>query len=378
MPQNPLLTLQEFGQSMWLDSISRQIIRDALQPLIARDGLRGITSNPTIFEKAVAGSRDYDELIRALASEGRRDAEIMDALVVEDIQRTCDALRPVYDRLRGQDGFVSIEVSPALAYDAPGTLDEARRLWQWVNRPNLFVKIPGTEPGLSAIEAATSEGISVNITLLFAVSRYEQVVEAYLRGLERRVQAHQPIDRIQSVASFFVSRVDTVVDQQLETKAKAASDAKARQHIESLYGQAAIANAKLAYRSFKQLHGSARFLKLKTSGANAQRVLWASTSTKNPRYRDVIYVEELIGPHTVNTMPAATIDAFRDHGRARASLEEDVRGAEERVRQLQTLGIDLARITRELETDGVKKFSDSMASLLREIASKRDVILHHR
>ena len=376
MTKNPLLALQELGQSVWLDSISRRIIRDELQPLMERDGLRGITSNPTIFEKAVAGSRDYDEIIRTLAAGGRDDAAIMEALVIEDIQRTCDALRPVYDRLHGQDGFVSIEVSPQLAYDAQATLVEARRLWQAVNRPNLLVKIPGTEPGLAAIETAIAEGISVNITLLFAVARYERVAEAYFRGLEHRLQARQPIDRIHSVASFFVSRLDTVVDQQLETKAQQASDAKTRQHLESLYGQAAIANAKMAYRAFKQLVGSARFLALQTAGANVQRVLWASTSTKNPRYRDVIYVEELIGTHTVNTMPAATLAAFRDHGRVRASLEDDVRGAEERLRQLQQLGIDVPGLTRWLEEDGVKKFRDSMTALLREIACKRELVSH--
>lgn len=362
MAKNPLLQLQEFGQSVWLDSISRQILRDDLPSLIAHDGLRGVTSNPTIFEKAVAGSRDYDALIRALAAQGRDDHAIMEALVIEDIQRTCDVLRPVYDRLRGEDGFVSIEVSPHLAYDTQATLEEARRLWRAVNRPNLLVKIPGTAAGLSAIEEAISEAINVNITLLFAVERYEEVVDAYFRGLERRLQASQPIDRIHSVASFFVSRVDTVVDQQLTD--------------DRLKGQAAIANAKMAYRAFRRLCGEPRFLQLKTKGANVQRVLWASTSTKNPRYRDVVYVEELIGPHTVNTMPSATIQAFRDHGRVRASLEEDVRGAEERLQRLAERGIDMRQVTRWLEDDGVKKFSDSFDALLREIAAKRELVTH--
>ena len=376
MPNNPLLMLQEFGQSVWLDSISRRILRQALPLLIAQDGLRGVTSNPTIFEQAVAGSRDYDALIRKLAASGHDDHAIMEALVVEDIQQTCDLLRPVYDRLHGQDGFVSIEVSPRLAHQTQATLEEARRLWRLVNRPNLFVKIPGTAAGLPAIETAISDGINVNITLLFAVERYAEVVDAYFRGLERRVQAKQPIEHIHSVASFFVSRVDTVVDQQLEAAIQQASEPGKRKELEALFGQAAVANAKLAYRSFKTLCGSARFLKLTAAGANAQRVLWASTITKNPRYRDVVYVEELIGAHTVNTMPSATITAFRDHGRVRASLEEDVRGAEERLRHLQELGIDLARVTQSLEEDGVKKFRDSMDSLLREIAAKRELVTH--
>lgn len=375
MAKNPLLLLQEFGQSVWLDSLSRQILRHELQPLISQDGLRGVTSNPTIFEKAVAGSQDYDELIRSQAAQGQSDHAIMEALVVEDIQRACDLLRPVYDRLKGQDGFVSIEVSPALAHDAEATLAEARRLWRSVDRPNLFVKIPGTAAGLPAIETAISEGMNVNITLLFAVERYGQVVEAYYRGLERRLQAGQPIASVHSVASFFVSRVDTVIDQEIEQRLQQTTDAKAHQHLEALRGQAAIANAKLAYRAFKELCGSPQFLKLRAAGANIQRVLWASTSTKNPRYRDVVYVEELIGPYTVNTMPAATIQAFRDHGRVRASLEEDVRGAEERLRQLEALGIDLQQVTQWLEDDGVKKFRDSMESLLREIAAKRELIV---
>jgi len=357
---NPLLQLQELGQSVWLDSLSRQIIREELAPLIQHDGLRGVTSNPTIFEKAIAGSADYDAAIRSLANRGLSDVAIMEAVIVEDIQRACDTLRPIYDRLRGQDGFVSIEVSPHLAYDGQRTIEEARRLWQAVSRPNLLVKIPGTAAGLAAIEQAIELGINVNITLLFAVQRYEEVVEAYWRGLERRLAAKQPIASIHSVASFFVSRLDTVVDQQLKD--------------ERLMGTAAIANAKMAYRAFQALFGSARFLKLKGAGANVQRVLWASTSTKNPRYRDVMYIEELIGAYTINTMPAATIAAFRDHGRVRTSLTENVRGAEEHLRALRELGVDLDRVTQALEADGVKKFQESMDALLREIAAKREVV----
>ena len=376
MTTNPLLALQQFGQSVWMDNISRGILKSGeLDRLIREEGLRGVTSNPTIFQKAISGSAEYDDTIRRLASQGKSSSEIMDALIIEDIQQAADRLRPLYDQTQGQDGFVSIEVSPRLAHDTPRTIDEVRRLARLVGRPNVLVKIPGTREGLPAIQQMLAEGYHINITLLFAIERYEAVIEAHLSALEQRVRAGKPIDRLASVASFFVSRVDTVVDQQLEAGLKQSASSQQRDRLTGLLGRAAIANAKLAYQRFKAQYGSERFAKLKAKGAQVQRVLWASTSTKNPNYRDVRYVEELIGPDTVNTMPETTMMAFKDHGRIDATLEQGLEEAERLFQQLADVGIDLARVTQDLEEAGVKAFADSFQALLDGVEAKRDLIL---
>lgn len=372
---NPLRQLLEVGQSIWLDNIRRGLITSGqLAQWIDQDGLRGVTSNPTIFEKAISGSPDYDETLKRLVGEKRPAPEILDALIIEDIQMAADLFRPVYDQTKGQDGFVSIEVAPRFAHDTQATIAEVRRLARLVNRPNVMVKIPGTREGLPAIQQMLAEGYHINITLLFAIERYEEVIEAYLTGLEQRVQSGQPIDRLASVASFFVSRIDTAVDKLLDEQWQTASP-KHRQQLEALRGQAAIANAKLAYQRFKAHFQSERFLTLKAKGAQVQRVLWASTSTKNPHYRDVRYVEELIGPHTVNTMPEATLLAFKDHGRVRATLERDLKETQRVFQQLAEVGIDLKNVTQKLEDAGVAAFADSFNALLDCVNAKRELVL---
>lgn len=375
MTDNPLMQLHALGQSVWLDQISRRMITSGeLHRLIAEDDLRGMTSNPTIFQKAIAGGSDYDETIKRLAEQNQSAGEMMDALIAEDIRMALDAFRPLYDRTRGADGFVSIEVNPELAHDTQRTIAEARRLAQLINRPNVMVKIPGTREGLPAIRQMIAEGYNINITLLFAVERYVEVIDAYLSGLEERVRQGQAIDHIASVASFFVSRVDTAVDKLLEAKLQAASPDE-RRRLEGLLGQAAVANAKLAYQRFQQHVQGQRFAALQAKGANVQRVLWASTSAKNPRYRDVMYVEELIGPHTVNTLPQETLQLFRDHGRVAPTLEQDPDGARRVFHQLASLGIDIKRVTQELEQAGVQAFIDSFRKLLEGVGAKRDLIL---
>lgn len=376
MSTNPLRELNALGQSVWQDNIRRGELRSgALKKLIDEDGLSGTTSNPTIFEKAIEGSKDYDDAIARLGHAGKSAAEIFDALAIEDIQNACDLFRPTYDKTEGRDGFVSIEVSPTLAHDTAGTTAEARRLWNAVNRPNVMIKIPGTKEGLPAIEQTLSEGININITLLFAVEMYEQVAHRYVAALEKRAQEGKPIDRLASVASFFVSRIDTLVDQQLDAKASAAKSPADREKAEALKGKTAIANAKVAYRKFQDIFGGAQFKALAAKGARVQRVLWASTSTKNPKYRDVIYVETLIGPDTVNTLPPATIAAFRDHGVVRATLEENFDGALLVMTGLGEVGIDLRAATQKLEDDGVKSFSNDFAKLLSVVEEKRKQVL---
>jgi transaldolase len=359
---NPLMELNKAGQSPWLDNIRRGMIRTGeLARMIQDFCLRGVTSNPSIFEKAISGSTDYDEAILEFVSQRQGSpAELFDSLAIQDIQDTADIFLPVFKESRGGDGFVSIEVAPSLANDTQGTLAEARRLFRTVGRPNVMIKIPGTLEGLPAIEQAIYDGININITLLFSLARHEQVVEAYLKGLERRVREGRPIAGIASVASFFVSRVDTKVDKLLEN-----ASAKA------LQGKAAIANAKLAYQKYKEVFNSRRFKALQEKGARTQRLLWASTSAKNPAYRDVIYVEELVGPDTVNTMPQATLSAFKDHGRVRLSLEEEISGAKETLESLKKVGVDMDRVTRELEMEGVKLFADAYDALLKCVAEKQ-------
>lgn len=377
MPKNSLQQLHDVGQSVWLDNIRRSLITSGeLDRLIREDALSGITSNPSIFEKAIGGSDDYDEALKKLVASGKKSAgELFEALAVEDIQMACDRLRPIYEQTHGLDGYVSIEVSPHLLHDTAATVAEAHRLHDEVNRPNVFVKIPASEEGLPAIEACLAEGISINITLIFSLAYYERVAEAYLSALEKRVAEGKPIDKVASVASFFVSRVDTLVDKLVEEKLKTAQGAEQEQ-LKRLVGKTAIANAKLAYEKYQEIfHRGERFAKLKAKGAMVQRCLWASTSTKNPNYRDVLYVEELIGPETVNTMPNQTIEAFKDHGRVAMTLTQDVEGAHQVLRDLAAVGISYEQVTQQLLDEGGKLFSDAFDKLMQVLEEKRDKLL---
>lgn len=358
---NPLVRLGQLGQSPWYDHITRDLVTEGeLARLIAEDGLCGMTSNPTIFEKAVSGSRLYDEDIRQLADEGKNAGEIFDALSAEDVREACDVFRPVYDASGHGDGTVSIEVNPALASDTAATTAEAARLWAAVSRPNVLVKIPGTSAGLPSITRSTAAGINVNITLLFSVERYAQVIDAFLTGLEQRAARGEDISRIHSVASFFVSRVDTKVDALLD---KAGDPHGVR-------GRAAIANASHAYRLFLETLESPRWRKLAVKGAKPQRPLWASTSTKDPQYPDTYYVEALIAPQTVNTLPPETFAAYRDHGDPVVRIHDEMARADADLDALEATGIDLRRVTRELETEGVNKFSASFDQLRAGIDAK--------
>ncbi|HYI09185.1 MAG TPA: bifunctional transaldolase/phosoglucose isomerase [Thermoanaerobaculia bacterium] len=365
---NPLAQLAKIGQSVWYDQMERKLVASgALQRMIDEDDLRGLTSNPTIFEKAIGGSEDYDGQLRTLASQGKSREEIYDELVTEDIGNAADVFRPVYDKTNGEDGYVSLEVSPLLAQHTAETVAEAKRLFALLGRPNVMIKIPATPEGIPAIEETIANGINVNVTLIFSNEVYAQVIEAYLRGLERRAAQGQPIGNISSVASFFVSRIDSAADKQLEAKAK--SDPT----IEPLMGKIAIANAKMAYQLFKQVFTSARFLKLRDLGARVQRPLWASTGTKNPKYSDVLYVESLIGPDTVNTLPPATYLAFKDHGSPEPGIEENVDEAQRVLAQFEEKGFSLKAITETLTADGVKSFNDSFVQLMGTIEARRDV-----
>ncbi len=365
-----LQKLAKLGQSYWIDDLTRHmIISGELQRRIEEQDLRGITSNPHIFNEAIAKSDDYDAQIQALRADNRSPAEIYEVLVTADVQNACNILRPVYDKLAGQDGFVSLEVSPYLAHDTAGSIKEAQRLWEKVNRPNLFIKIPGTEAGIPAIEELLFEGININITLLFSIERYEAVAYAYLNALERRLKAGRSVDKIASVASFFLSRIDVLVDQLLSHRIPPEGKSAMAPHPEDLLGKVAIANAKLAYQSFKQIIHSERWKALQAKGACVQRMLWASTSTKNPAYRDVMYVEPLIGPHTINTMPEKTIAAFADHGVAAETVEENVGEARKTLLDLQRLGIDFKAVTAQLENEGIQKFIDPYDALLKRIGA---------
>jgi transaldolase len=360
---NPLQRLLQLGQSVWYDYIRRDLMTSGeLARLIREDGLAGMTSNPTIFQKAIADTDLYDEDVRSTAAEGKEPFAIFEKLAVEDVCRSADIFRSVFDATRGGDGFVSIEVGPKLANDTEGSIREARRLWTECNRPNVMVKIPGTAAGVPAIRQCLAEGININITLLFSVARHREVMEAYLSALEERVAAGQPIDRLRSVASFFVSRVDTNVDKKLD---KIGSDA-ARQ----LRGKAAIANAKLAYEAFREVFGSPRFAALKAKGASLQRPLWASTSTKDPAYPDLYYVEALVAPDTVDTMPPETFQAYRDHGDPKVRISDGMDEARAVFPRLAELGIAEADVSRELEEEGAQKFSASFDSLLKALVEK--------
>jgi transaldolase len=353
-----------------MDFIRRGTVTSGeLHRYIEADGLRGVTSNPTIFEKAIVGAPAYEEPVRALAEAGHSAAEIYEALVSRDVQIAADEFRDVYDRLDGRDGFVSLEVSPLLAYDTEGTIAEARRLWSAVNRPNVMIKVPATEAGIPAIERLIDEGINVNVTLLFGLDRYQQVVGAYLSGLEARA-ARGESPRIASVASFFLSRIDVIVDAKLDQMQQAGQVTAAV--AERLRGQVAIASARTAFQIYKRIfRGGARFAALADKGARPQRLLWASTSTKNPAYSDVKYVEALIGEDTIDTVPLETFAAYRDHGHPARRIEEDLGGTQAALHGLSSVGIDLDLVTRQLEQDGVRKFSDSYAHVLRAIEQRR-------
>lgn len=365
---NPLQALGESGQSVWLDYIQRKLLATGeLRRLVEEDGVTGVTSNPAIFEKAVADSDDYDDVTARMGREGSADPKaVYEAIAMRDIREAADVLRSVYRETGGRDGYVSLEVSPHLAHDTEGTVAEARRLWDSVSRDNLLIKVPGTPEGVPAIERLIGEGISVNVTLLFAREAYEQVAQAYLRGLAKAAADGRDLGRIASVASFFISRIDTLADQKIEERIEAADEA-GRERLRELMGKAAIANAKLTYRRYKEIMQGEGWQALAGRGARPQRLLWASTSTKNPDYRDVLYVEELVGEDTVNTVPPATLDAFRDHGKVRKSLEEDVEGASETMSALERAGVSMREVTDQLLEDGVRLFSDAFDKLLATI-----------
>jgi transaldolase len=359
---SPLLRLAQLGQSIWYDYITRDLLTSGeLERLIRNDGLRGMTSNPTIFEKAIAGSQLYDDDIRRLSDAGRSAAEVFENLAVRDVQAACDRFRPLYDASRSRDGFVSLEVSPRLARDSEGTRHEAERLWRAVGRPNAMIKIPGTTAGLAAITSSIAAGINVNVTLLFSIQRYAEVIEAFLEGLERRLERGLAIHAIGSVASFFVSRVDGKVDPRLDRES-------------GLRGKIAIANAARAYQLFRESLATERWRRLERAGAAPQRPLWASTSTKDPAYPDVYYVEALIAPDTVNTVPPETLEAYRDHGAPAVRIDDAVEAAPAQLAAMEQAGIDLAEITRDLEDEGVAKFAASYASVLSGIESKAETL----
>ena len=366
--ENPLRGLLAYGQSPWLDFIRRNILLNGdLKKMIANDGLRGMTSNPAIFEKAITAGDDYNDIIHAQDAKSSSAMALYEKIAIRDVQDAADIFRAVNTESKGRDGYVSLEVSPNLAFDTQATIEEARRLWKTVSRPNVMIKIPATPQGLPAIRQALEEGININITLLFAQSAYEQVAEAFLAALEARVAKGQDISQIASVASFFVSRIDSLVDSKIDATLKTETDAKKKGLLESLQGKVAIANARRTYQKYQELFGGSRWKALAAKGAQTQRLLWASTSTKNPKYRDVLYVEELIGADTVDTIPPATFDAFRDHGKLRPSLTENVAGANKTMADLEAAGISMKEVTDKLLTDAVKLFQDPFKQLLDTI-----------
>ena len=372
---NPLLDLWPQGQSVWYDNIQRSLIMSGgLQRLIENDGVRGLTSNPAIFEKAISGSADYTGALEALSRSGQSAGEIFEKIAIEDIQWAADLLLPVYEESEGRDGFVSLEVSPHLAHDTAGTIQEARRLASAVGRRNLMIKVPGTPAGIPAVEHLIGEGVNINVTLLFAQKNYEQVADAYMAGLEKLAAAGGEVSRVASVASFFISRIDTLVDERIQARLQQVERASEGLALRRLMGKVAVANAKLAYAHYQEICAGARWQALAAKGARPQRLLWASTSAKNPAYRDVIYVEELIGPDTVNTMPEATLEAFRDHGVARSALEEDLEEAREVMAGLEELGISMEAVTDQLQEDAVRLFVEPFDQLLEAIESECDRI----
>ncbi len=361
--KSKLEMLNESGQAIWLDFIQRSFLNDGSFDKLLKQGIRGVTSNPSIFEKAIANTEEYDEDIRQVAASTKDTMEIYESVAIADIQLAADKLRPLYDAAQGADGFVSLEVSPTLAHDTEGTIADAKRLHTAVNRPNLMIKIPATPEGIPAIEATLAAGINVNVTLIFSLRQYEDTVEAYIKALEKRLAAGEDISKIASVASFFVSRVDTAVDKQLE----------ALGHTD-LQGHAAVDNAKLAYERFKSLCSDSRWQRLADAGAVVQRPLWASTGTKNPAYPDTLYVDTLVGPHTVNTVPPATLDAVLDHGKTEISVENDCTGAQTRMAQLKEVGVDMDAITEKLLAEGVDAFANAFKGLLDSVEEKRKAV----
>jgi transaldolase len=374
MGKNNLLEIQQFGQSIWLDYISRGMIHSGeLKRLIEEDGLRGVTSNPSIFDQAIEGSQDYEEPIRALSQEGKTAEEIYQALTVRDVRLAADEFRQLYDNSGGVHGFVSLEVNPHLAYRTEETIAEARELWRSLDRPNVFIKVPATKEGLPAIRQLISEGINVNVTLLFGLPRYREVAAAYIAGLEDRTAAGKPLDAVCSVASFFLSRIDVLVDPKLE-EIMARGDSKAK-IARKLRGQVAIASAKEAYQIYKEIFVQERFQELAHKGGRSQRVLWASTSTKNPDYSDVKYVEALIGPGTINTLPKETLKAYRDHGNPEERLEQGLEEARKVLIALPKVDIDINQVTQQLEEEGADKFNKPYDRLMNTLATKRNQAL---
>src|ERR1700677_3972825 len=367
---NPLKELLNFGQSMWLDYIRRDLLTTGkLKAMIADDGLRGMTSNPSIFEKAIGESSLYDDMLKSLAAQPGLDAKSRyEQIAIRDIQEAADILKPVYESSKFHDGYVSLEVSPLLALETEKTLEEARRLWKTVNRPNVMISVPGTEAGIPAIRQLIGEGININVTLLFAQEVYEKVAAAYIAGLEELAKRGGDLKKMAGVASFFISRIDTLVDSLIDEKLKKTTSSQEEALLKSLKGKVAIANGKLTYQRYQKIFSGPRWEALASKGAQTQRVLWASTSTKNPAYRDVLYAEELIGPDTVDTMPPATIDAFRDHGRVRNSLSEDVPAAQKTMDDLAKVGVSIKEVTDKLTDDGVKLFADAFDKLLAAVA----------
>lgn len=374
MKNNPILDLESFGQSIWMDYISRGTITSGqLQQWIERDGISGVTSNPSIFQKAITESDDYDESIRDLIPQGMTSEEIFRSLTVEDIQRVADLLRPTYDQTDGRDGFVSLEVSPTLAHDTTGTIAEARELWTLVDRPNAMIKVPATSAGLPAIRRLIGEGININITLLFGLRRYLSVADAYLGGLEMLADKGKTLKETASVASFFLSRIDTLIDPLLEEKMM--GDNPRAGIAKRLHGQIAIASAQVAYEMYKEMFGSKRFMKLADKGARPQKLLWASTSTKNPSYTDTKYVEALIGPDTINTVPVETLNAYRDHGRPKQTLDQEVYKAYHLINRLPLVDIDLDAITQQLEHEGIEKFIKAFDQLMVALKEKEELYM---
>jgi len=371
---NPLKGLLAYGQSPWLDFIRRNILLNGdLKKMIDNDGLRGMTSNPAIFEKAITAGDDYKDIINAPDAKSSTAMALYEKIAIRDVQDATDIFKGVYTETKGRDGYVSLEVSPYLAFDTQGTINEARRLWKTVDRPNVMIKIPATPEGVPAIRQALEEGININITLLFAQSAYEQVAEAYIAALEARVAKGQDVSHIASVASFFVSRIDSLVDSKIDAIEKNETESSKKTLLESLRGKVAIANARRTYAKYQGLVGAPRWKALAAKGAQTQRLLWASTSTKNPKYRDVLYVEELIGADTVDTIPPATFDAFRDHGKLRDSLTENVAGAHKTMSDLEAAGISMKEVTDKLIADAVKLFQDPFKQLLDAIAKHAGV-----
>jgi transaldolase len=370
MAKNRLQDIHDAGQSIWLDSIDRRMLHDGeLDRRVRDDALTGMTSNPTIFQKALASSNAYDDQIVEAEEQGHTSWELFELLETTDVRDACDHFAAVYSSTRGADGYVSIEVSPGVSHSADATVEEARRLWKTVDRPNVMVKVPGTTEGAIAVRRLIAEGINVNITLLFAIQAHDRVIEAYMAGLEDRIKARQPIDGLASVASFFVSRVDTEIDKRLDALI-ARADQPEKERLKMLKGRAAIANAKLAYRLFRQRFAGPRWEALAKQGARVQRPLWASTSTKNPEYRDVMYVEDLIGPDTVDTMPPATIEAFRDHGVVDRTVDKKVAAAEGLLKEIEAVGIRVNDVTEKLLVDGIASFQKSFDELIAGLEAK--------